>query len=246
MTEKKSERERRVLNVVDVTDRDYSVGKYDLPYVRCPFLPENSPDYLALYSDYGEYCLTDKTFVCFEEWDDSFYGKNGLWSAIYYKDKERLSFFKKRFKGVRYFIGPDISTVQGINRIENLYRYFEMRVISVWLTLELGATVVPFVGAPSADYFKEMIEGMEDTEAIAFSLKGYMKNGSEMEKIQQESDFAVEHLRRLKEIVVYSTSNDATSNLAPFAKAARNGIQVIVPENRAKLRNGLLRKEGRV
>jgi translation initiation factor 2B subunit (eIF-2B alpha/beta/delta family) len=73
-----------------------------------------------------------------------------------------------------------------------------------------------------------------------------MKNGSEMEKIQQESDFAVEHLRRLKEIVVYSTSNDATSNLAPFAKAARNGIQVIVPENRAKLRNGLLRKEGRV
>jgi hypothetical protein len=246
MSNTKSKREKMVLSVLNVTDKDYSVGEYDLPYVRCPYLPDDIPDYLALYSDKGEYSLTPKTCVCFEEWDDSFFGKNGLWAAIYYKDEKLLTFFKKRFEGVRLFIGPDISTVQGINRIENLHRYFAMRVISVWMSLELGALVIPFVGAPSKDYFPQMIEGMEDTEVVAFSLKGYMKSAFEMGKIKEEVGYCLEHLPKLKAIVVYSVSNDEDKNLGPFADAIAKGVKVFVPDNRGKVRNRFLgRKEDR-
>ena len=53
MIKKKNLKKLLNLNFVDLTNRTYNLGKYNLSYVKCPNLV--NPDYLALYSETYNY-----------------------------------------------------------------------------------------------------------------------------------------------------------------------------------------------
>ena len=142
---------KKLLNLqyLRLTNKTYSVGKHDLPELRCD--TEVLPDFIALYNHPADYNKTPNTAVAFYLYDDTFDGIDGLYNAIYYKDEKLLKKFKERFKGVKFFIAPDYSQLGDLDDIENHYRIKKARVVALWLTFELGAIVIPNITYPTID-----------------------------------------------------------------------------------------------
>ena len=128
------------LNYLTLTNRTVSCGGMDLPAINCNV--SVLPDYIALYSQTSFYHKTEHTAVAFFQFDEDFDGKFGLYWAIYYNVEERLTYFKERFKDVKYVIIPDFSELGDIHKIENNYRLFKGRIIGLWFIFEIGAVVI--------------------------------------------------------------------------------------------------------
>lgn len=223
------------LSFIDYTNQTYLVGKYDLPYVVCADVV--NPDYLALYSETSNYFKTENTCICFYQYDEKFDGINGIYNAIYYNDKKLLSKYKERFKGIKYAIAPDYSQCGDIPRFENIYRLAKSRIVSNWLLLECNILVIPNITYASEDYFDVMLDGMENTEVVAFSVKGLLKNLSEQELLLKAIKYTVDNLKSLKKIIVYSVSTNDEKIRSLFEYAISKGIVIIIPNNILKERN---------
>lgn len=87
----------------------------DLPAINCNV--SVLPDYIALYSQTSFYHKTEHTAVAFFQFDEDFDGKFGLYWAIYYNVEERLTYFKERFKDVKYVIIPDFRSWEIFTRL---------------------------------------------------------------------------------------------------------------------------------
>ena len=222
------------LNYLDLTNKTHKVGKYDLPSVKCPAIYDI--DYIALYKELRNYQKTPKTVISFYQFDKEFDGINGLSNAIWYKDKRRLEFFKRRFSNCRYFIAPDYSQCGDIENAENIHRIFRARVISLWLTLNLGAIVIPNITYSNKKSFEYMLDGLEECQTVAFSTKGIMKKSSEKDLLIAAIAKTVDTLN-LKSIIVYTVSIDKETVLKLFAYAINRNIEIIIPDNLLQKRN---------
>ncbi len=242
MVKKKNLKKLLNLNFVDLTNRTYNCGKYDLPYIKCPNIV--NPDYLALYGETLNYHKTDRTFVCFYQYDIKFDNIKGIFEAIYHNDVKLLEQYKERFKDVRYAIAPDYSEVGDIPRIENVYRLFKSRIVSLWLLLECNVIVIPNITYASDNYFDVMLDGMKDTEVVAFSVKGSVKEKSERELLKKAIKHTVDNLIQLKKIIVYSVSVNDEKVLELFEYASSKGIEIVIPNNILKERN-IINKEAK-
>lgn len=223
------------LNYIDVSCKTHHIGKYDLPYVynKCNI----APDYFALYSELSDYQKTNKTCVCFFQDDIKFDGLLGIWNAIYYGEEKLLDYYKERFKGVKFMVAPDYSLVEDIETFENYYRLAKARIVSMWMTIELGIICFPLLTYSKREDFPMMISGMEEVTTICVSLKGAMKT-EERKKITIDAiAFAVDNLRNLKTILVYSVSSIDSNEAVFFEYAKEKGIEVIIPENSLRIQN---------
>ena len=235
MVKKDNLKELLNLNFVDLTNRTYNCGKYDLPYVKCPNLV--NPDYLALYSETINYNKTERTFICFYQYDIKFDNLKGIFEAIYHTDVKLLKKYKERFKNVRFAIAPDYSEVGDINRIENIYRLFKSRIVSLWLWFECNIIVIPNITYANENYFDVMLDGMQDTEIVAFSVKGSVRDSNERKLLLEAIKITVDNLKYLKKIVVYSVNIDDNRVLELFEYASLREIEIVIPNNILKERN---------
>lgn len=227
------------LNYLDVTNKTHKVGNYDLPYVYCK--SSILPDYFALYSEVKDYHKTSRTCVCFFQDDIKFDGLCGLWNAIYYGDDDLLDYYRQRFKNVQFMIAPDYSLVEDIENFENYYRLAKARIVSVWLTVELGIICFPLLSFSKKEDFPLMISGMDDVATICVSLKGIMKSESRRELTKDAIGYAVDNLPGLKNILVYSVSAIPNNEQDFFKHAESKGISIVYPENSLRIRNRLKR-----
>lgn len=193
-------------------------------------------DYLALFSEVKDYHKTDKTCVCFYQYDNIFDGICGLFNAVYYNDVSLLKFYKERFNGIKYFIAPDYSQVGDAPAVECLYRYFKSRIVSLWLTLELGAVVIPNITYANNESFFDMLIGLEDCKVVAFSIKGSMKDFEQRKLLVDAIKYTVDHLE-LESIIVYSVSSCDNKVYDIFSYAINKGIKICIPNNSLKMRN---------
>lgn len=242
MKKKKNLKKLLNLSFVDVTNNTYLIGKYDMPYVRCPDVVD--VDYIALYSETCNYRKTKSTCVCFYQYDNKFDGKNGLFNAIYHGDEKLLSKLKERFKGVRYVIAPDYSQCGDIPRIENIHRLFRARIVSIWLLLECDVLPIPNITYANENYFDVMLDGMEETEVVALSVKGSLSSDAEKGLLAKAVKHTVDSLKMLKKIIVYSVSTSDAEVLSLLEYASSKGIEISIPDNLLRRRN-IVRKEGR-
>jgi hypothetical protein len=240
MKKKKNLKKLLNLNFVDYTNQSYLIGKYDLPYSRCPNIVDF--DYLALYSEKRNYHKTDKTAVCFYEFDINFDKINGIYNAIYYGKDKLLNAYKERFKEVKFAFGPDYSQCGDIPRIENIHRIFKSRIVSNWLLLECNVMVVPNVTYANENYFDVMLDGMEESNVVAFSIKGSIQSPVENELLLKAIKYTVDNLKNLEKIVVYSVLSDDSEVLRIFDYAVYHNIKVIIPNNLLKNRNKILKE----
>ena len=114
--------------------------------------------------------------------------------------------------------------------------------MALWLTLELGAIVIPNITYPTIDSLWFYLNGLETCTVVAFSTMGYVDD-------EVERDFLIEAVKQtvdrlsLNTIVVFDIcgDNDAVNRI--FAYAIEKGIKIVVPNNIMKLRNSA-RKRG--
>ncbi|MDO4179453.1 MAG: DUF4417 domain-containing protein [Phascolarctobacterium sp.] len=194
------------------------------------------PDYLALYSEKSLYQTTPLTAVCFYSFDIEFDGRNGLFWAIYFNDKKRLSYFKKRFENVKFFISPDYSVFGDIHKMENLYRIFRARIVALWFSLELHAVVIPNASYAGRETFPLYFSGLEKCSVIAMSAKSHIRYAVERRLFEDAIRYAVDNLP-LKAIIVYSVCGKDEKCLKSFEYAIRHGVKIIIPENTLRTRN---------
>ena len=236
---KKQENLDRLLNLnyLRYTNKTDSIGKLDLPKINCN--TTIYPDFLALYSETGLYKKTDKTAVCFYKYDSVFDGHNGLFNAIYFDLENKLKYFKERFEGVKFFISPDYSELGDIHVIENYYRLFKARIVSLWFIFDLGAIVIPNITFPSEKYIDFSLDGLEDCSVVAISTKGHIKEEIEHDRLKQKIIHTVDKLNKLKAFIVYDVCGDDTKTKDAFKYATDRGIEVIIPDNTLRQRNSL-------
>lgn len=224
-----------LLNYLDITNKAMCSGEFDMPKLRCN--TNIYPDYLALDSEPGKFFKTDLTGVCFFRYDDKINGWDGLFNAIYYNDEERLQFFKDRFAGVKFIVEIDPSQCGDVHRIENLYRLFQKRVVSIWFTITLGIVVIPLISYSNEESFKDMLCGIEEEcSVVAFGIKGNMNNPREIELLVKALKYTVDKIQ-LKAIVVYSSCGDDSTVLEAFSYAIEKNIKVIIPQNTLREQN---------
>jgi hypothetical protein len=233
-------RDKLNLSYLEVAEKTYSAGPFDFPVLWCPYSKALEIDYIALYDDISEYKKTDRTAIAFFQYDSVWNGQNGLFVAIYYNDKKRLAYYKKRFSrsdGKPFvFIEPDVSHIGGVHSIENLYRYFQARIIANWLIIDCGAVVIPNLTASSGDYFKDMISGLETTEVAAINTVGHLSKPKFSFSLEM-ARYALENLKNLKLIIVYTASKERDEIKKKFENALNDKIKVLVPLNRLSARN---------
>ncbi len=145
---------------------------------------------------------------------------------------------------MRFFFTPDYSQFGEVNDIEEHYRLLKARVVGIWLVMELGAVVIPFITAPTPDSIEFALDGLEDCSVVAFSTKGYVNDPVERGIIKELVRLTVDKLD-LRAIVVYDvcSTNAAVDDI--FSYAREKGIEIVVPANALKERNIARREERR-
>ncbi len=241
MKKKKNLKKRLNLNYLDLTNKTPKEGEYDFPSLLCD--PTVLPDYLALYTQVCEYHKTNLTCLAFYNYDDTFDGIDGLYNAIYYNDKKRLDYYKKRFHGIKFFIAPDYSVCGDIDKAENIYRLAKSRRVALWLTIECKAIVFPNISYSSRDDFSFIMDGLKKVCYVAFSTKGAVNSRSDAELLIEAVKTVTDKLPNLKGILVYDVCCNNIFIDKTFSYAREHGIQVIVLPNSLKLRN-MNRKKG--
>ena len=227
------------LNYLTLTNKTVSCGDMDLPALYCK--TEVYPDYLALYSEPKLYHKTDRTGVCFYQFDSVFDGRRGLYESIYHDDTARLAYFKKRFDGIKFVIAPDYSEFGDIHVIENEYRLFKARVVAIWFMVEIGAVVIPNISFPTERSAAFALDGYEECSVVAMSTKSHLQNSVEYERFLWKIRYTVDHLN-LKAIVVYDVCGSDDKVMECFAYAVSKGIEIIIPDNTLKARNAAHKK----
>lgn len=238
MHKKKKLKKLLNLNLLDYTNLTPKYGDLDMPYIRCRKIPEI--DYMASYSQPSTYFHSNGTCVTFFEYDIFFDGLYGLWNAIYYGVKELQDFYLERFHNVRYFISPDYSKCGDVSEVENHHRQFRSRIVSIWLTMNLNAIVIPLVSCANGTGMKYMLDGMEDCSIVAFNAKGPMGDPKQLKIFIESIRYTVDHLKNLKVILVYSSSPNHKKVLEIFKYATESGIDVRIPDNMLQTRNRLM------
>ena len=182
--------------------------------------------------------------MCFYQYDIKFDNIKGIFEAIYHDDVKLLEKYKERFKGVRYAIALDYSEVGDIPRVENVYRLFKSRIVALWLWFECNIIVIPNITYANENYFDVMLDGMKDTEVVAFSVKGSIKEQAERKLLKKAIKHTVDDLEQLKKIVVYSVSVNDEKVRELFEYASNKGIEIVIPNNILKERN-IINKEAK-
>lgn len=226
-------------NYLNLTNTTICSGDLDLPEIMCD-LPE-LPDYIALYSQPCDYHRTDRTAVCFYDFDNKMDGQHGLYNAIKYNNKKDLRFFKERFDGVKIFFMPDYSVFGDIHAYENQHRIGRAREVALWLTMENDSMVIPNIAAGSKRDFKYIFDGYEKVKVAGISTKSKLPKKEDRELLQATIDEAIIKMPALETFVVYDITSDNKEADILFRCAREKGIKVVIPDNRMKIRNRILK-----
>ena len=108
---RKEEKKLFNLGYLDLLEGNPCPGKWQLPQMISK--SKTCPDYIALYSQPGDYSHTPNAAVCFAQYDNVIDGLNGIFNAIKYERMACLEKFRRRFKDVTFIIIPDYSQYGG-------------------------------------------------------------------------------------------------------------------------------------
>lgn len=213
-----------------------------LPIHTCD--PELYPDFIALNTEKNKFHFTPKTALSFYSYDRTFDNPNGLYNAIYYKNKKLLEKYKKKYANIPFVIAPDYSIFDDIWKYENESRLFKIRILMLWFVKEIGATVIPNAIYVSSDKLPLYLSGFENCTVIAFSTKGHMRYNSDRNRIKETVQYVVDNLP-LKTIIVYSVCGKDDKVLKLFYYAIKNNVQVLIINNTMRQRNKILAMKSR-
>lgn len=221
------------LGIADLLNQS-ELNEYDLPIHYCD--PRVYPDYIALNTEKSKYHLTSATALGFYTFDKSFDNKNGLFDAIYRKDKKLLQKYKKLYAGINFVIAPDYSLFDDIWIFENQARLLKIRIIMLWFVLEIGAVVIPNAVYLKKESLPMYLSGLENCTVMCFSTKGHVRRACDRARVKETVKFVVDNFP-LKTILVYSVCGKDETSMKLFSYALAKGINVLIVDNTMRRRN---------
>lgn len=204
-------------------------GDYDM-VVTGNFDDISDIDYLALYSDTAEYSKTANTAVCFYQYDHVFDGIHGLYNSIVYKDDERLSKFRERFKDVKWIVAPDYSLFGDFPNAVQIYNVYRSRVCAAWLSANTGARVIPNVRWSFPFTFDYCFDGIMKGSNVAVGLLGLVKGNDNRAMFLEGFKRMVDAVQP-KAILVYGFVTESNiENLLGYAM--ERGVRIVIPHSK--------------
>lgn len=210
------------------------LNDYHLPIHHCD--PRVYPDYIALNKENSKFHFTPATALGFYSYDRTFDKIDGLYNAIYYKDKRLLEKYKKLYENIHFVIGPDYSLFDNIWIYENESRLLKIRVIMLWFVIEIGAVVIPNAIYISPDKLPQYLSGFENCTVMCFSTKGQVRYAKNRSRVKETVKYVVDHFP-LKVILVYSVCGKDETSLKLFEYAIAHGVEVRIVDNTLRRRN---------
>ncbi len=217
------------------------LNDYHLPIHHCD--PRVYPDFIALNTEKAKFHLTPATAVGFYSYDRTFDKIDGLFNAIYYKDKRLLKKYKNLYADMKFVIGPDYSLFDNIWNYENESRLLKIRVIMLWFVMEIGAIVVPNAVYASPDKLPQYLSGFEPCTVMCFSTKGQVRYARNRARVKETVKYVVDYFP-LKTILVYSACGKDETSLKLFEYAISQGIDVRIVDNTLRRQNQRRVKKG--
>jgi hypothetical protein len=237
--EKRNLKKKLNYNHLKLTNKTLCCGELDLPEIQCELA--EMPDYIALYRQPSEYHKTNRTAVCFYDYDNEMDGQNGLYNAIKYDNKKDLEKYKERFSGIKVFFMPDYSVFGDIQAYENHHRIGRAREVALWLTMENDSIVIPNIAAGSIKDFEYIFDGYEKVKVAGISTKSKLPKREDRKLLQATIDEAVIRMPALETFVVYDISAENIDANILFSGAKEKGINIVIPDNSMKIRNRILK-----
>ena len=208
--------------------------KYHLPIHHCN--PGVYPDYIALNTEKEKFHLTSATAVGFYSYDCTFDKIDGLYNAIYYKNKRLLKKYKEMYADVKFVIAPDYSLFDDVWQWENDSRLLKIRVIMLWFVLEIKAVVIPNAIYISTEKLPKYLSGLEECTTFCFSTKGQVRYAKNRARVKETVKYIVDNFY-IKVILVYSACGKDETSLKLFEYAISKGIEVRIVDNTLRRRN---------
>jgi len=232
-------KDKLCLSYLNYTNKTHYGSLYELP--NTSYNGDLLPDYLALYGDINEYKKTNKTFVCFYEYDNVFNNRNGLLSALLFNNKRLLSKFKERFKDVAGFISPDYSIYESIPKCIKITRTFETRLVSCYLVETFKKPCIPNISLTSINDMDFIFDGIDKHSIIAISLKGRLKEEQQRKNLKECIKLICDYLEP-KTIVIYNvcTNNELVNEVIYYP--LNKSINIILRNNLLLERNKILKE----
>lgn len=210
------------------------LNDYDLPIHHCN--PSVYPDYIALNTEPSKFHMTPMTALAFYSYDRTFDKIDGLYNAIYYRDKHLLKKYKELYSGIKFIIGPDYSLFDDIWLYENESRILKIRLVMLWFVIEIGAIVIPNAVYVSQEKLSQYLSGFETCTVMCFSTKGQIRYAKNRDRLKQTVKYVVDHFP-LKVILVYSVCGKDETSLKLFEYATLHGVDVRIVDNTLRRRN---------
>ena len=123
-----------------------------------------------------------------------------------------------------------------MHKVENVYRLWKSRVVTLWFSVELRAIAIPNITYTRREDFALYLSGLEKCSVVAFSTKGHIESVEERLLLIDAVKHTVDNLS-LKTIIVYSACGDDKTSLKLFDYAIKKGIAVVIPNNSLRERN---------
>lgn len=204
-------------------------GKYDMPVVG-NFDDISVIDYIALYSDTGEYNKTENTCVAFYQYDHVFDGVHGLYNSIIYQDEERLNNFRERFKRVKFIVAPDYSLFGDFPNALQIFNVYKSRVCMCWLIANTKAKVLPNVRWAYSFTFEYCFDGIMKGSNIAIGVLGQIHDKDNKKMFLNGLKTAIETIEP-KRILVYGFVTESNFDEL-FSYAKSKSIQIVIPHSK--------------
>lgn len=176
------------------------------------------------------------TALAFYSYDRTFDKIDGLYNAIYYRDKHLLKKYKELYSGIKFIIGPDYSLFDDIWLYENESRILKIRLVMLWFVIEIGAIVIPNAVYVSQEKLSQYLSGFETCTVMCFSTKGQIRYAKNRDRLKQTVKYVVDHFP-LKVILVYSVCGKDETSLKLFEYATLHGVDVRIVDNTLRRRN---------
>ena len=211
-----------------VLDNVLVSGKYDMPVIG--YFNDYIPDYFCLYSNPSEYNKTDRTCVCFYEYDSLFDSLYGLWNSIKYKDERRLLKYKERFKNVNFIVSPDYSIPGDMPKAMQIFNIFRSRIVSIWIEKNCGCKIIPNLRFNNKNSYDFCFEGIAKRSIVALSIYGLCQK---KENVQNLIDGLHETIIAINPpiILVYGKCKQEKYDLI-FKECIENQIKIINIDSR--------------
>lgn len=103
--------------------------------------------------------------------------------------------------------------------------------------MELEVLVIPNITYANENYFDHMLDGMESSKIVAFSIKGSIKDSIQKSLFLKALKVTVDQLIFLEKIIVYSVCVDDNVVMKLFEYAIKKHIDIVIPQNILRERN---------